>query len=158
MTRRELLERLVKGGAAVAAVTIAVPGAIFALSPVLRRPPREYWTPIGPLDDIPPGEVRRMPVELPRDDWAQSLRHKSVYVWRPVDGEVVVYARNCTDLSCPIVHDPGSAWFFCPCHGGIFSLEGEPMAGPPSRPLYRFANRLRDGILEIDLKSLPIIT
>ena len=32
------------------------------------------------------------------------------------------------------------------------------MAGPPNKPLYRYANRVRDGVLEIDLFSLPPMT
>ena len=29
------------------------------------------------------------------------------------------------------------------------------MAGPPKEPLYRYATRIRDNILEIDLNSIP---
>jgi menaquinol-cytochrome c reductase iron-sulfur subunit len=97
-------------------------------------------------------------VEVPREDWAATLRERGVYVWRRSEQEVVVFARNCTDLSCPVTWDPGSQWFFCPCHGGIFSKDGERMAGPPKRPLYRYTNRIRDGVVEIDLRSLPPIT
>jgi menaquinol-cytochrome c reductase iron-sulfur subunit len=52
-------------------------------------------------------------------------------------------------------YDRGSACFFCPCHGGIFRQNGERLAGPPKRPMYRYAHRLRDGIVEIDLQSVP---
>jgi Rieske Fe-S protein len=158
MTRRKLLERLVLGGAGLVTAAVAIPGVLFALSPVLTRRSTSYWQPVGPIGEFVVGEVRRMAIEVPRDDWARSLRQKSVYVYRPSANEIIVYARNCTDLSCPLEHDPGSNWFFCPCHGGIFSVDGVPMAGPPSRPMYRFANRVRDEILEIDLRSLPIIT
>ncbi|WP_164102419.1 QcrA and Rieske domain-containing protein [Candidatus Laterigemmans baculatus] len=80
---------------------------------------------------------------------------QSVYVWRRSAEEVVVFSRSCTDLGCPVTWDPGSHCFLCPCHGGIFAKDGERMAGPPDRPLYRYANRVRDGRLEIDLSSVP---
>jgi Rieske Fe-S protein len=51
--------------------------------------------------------------------------------------------------------DAGSQCFYCPCHGGIFDREGVPMAGPPPEPLYRYTTRVRDGVLEIDARSVP---
>jgi menaquinol-cytochrome c reductase iron-sulfur subunit len=70
----------------------------------------------------------------------------------------VVFSRNCTDASCPVVFDAGSDCFLCPCHGGVFSKDGTPLHGPPPRPLWRYAARVRAGVLEIDLNSLPPMT
>lgn len=99
-------------------------------------------------------------MRVERGDWARSLDEKGVYVWRKSEKEadVVVFSRNCTDLSCPVKFDEGSECFYCPCHGGIFDKQGIPLAGPPSVPLYRYANRVRGGVLEIDLNSLPPMT
>jgi Rieske Fe-S protein len=155
-----MLTLLLKAGGLVVAGVLGLPAAIAALSPVLRRRPYTRWAAVGRLDDFPAGQVKHANVALDRDDWAyRSLREQGVYVWRPHDrDEIVVYARNCTDLSCPVVHDPGSGWFFCPCHGGIFTTEGEPVHGPPRRPLYRYITRVENGVLEIDMRSLPVIT
>jgi menaquinol-cytochrome c reductase iron-sulfur subunit len=143
---------------AVTAGVVGIPAAISALSPLWKTRPEAWWRPIGELHSFPVGGVHEATVFMPRDDWARNVRVKSVYVWRPTEDRLVVYSRNCTDLSCPIVWDPGSQWFLCPCHGGIFDQEGEPKAGPPPRPLYRYANRVRNGVLEIDLRSLPPMT
>ena len=70
-------------------------------------------------------------------------------------GVPVVFSRVCTDVGCPVTYDRGSACFLGPCHGGIFTQDGTPIHGPPPRPLYRYAARVRDGVLEIDLNSLP---
>jgi menaquinol-cytochrome c reductase iron-sulfur subunit len=155
MDRRDMLSRIVAlTGLAVAGV-VAVPAAVTALSPLFDRRRGPVWRPIGPLADFEQGAVREAHVEIPRRDWAQALRTQAVYVWHSAEAGVVVFSRKCTDLGCPIVWDPGSAWFFCPCHGGIFAQNGEPVAGPPKRPLYRFAHRIVDGVVEIDLNSLP---
>jgi menaquinol-cytochrome c reductase iron-sulfur subunit len=155
MTRRKTLAAIVKGvGLAVAAI-VGIPSLIVAMSPVIDRRRGPVWRPLGRLEDFPVGDVTKALVEVARDDWARSLRTQAVYVWHAGPQELVVFSRKCTDLSCPIVWDPGSEWFFCPCHGGIFSKEGEPMAGPPKRPLYRYAYRLMNGVVEIDLNSLP---
>lgn len=160
MKRRSFFNLLVIGGGLVTATLAGIPALITALSPVLQRREKELWVPLGALDDFPVGDMSKAVVEVPRDDWDESLREKGVFVWRPTgDGEeVVVFSRNCTDLSCPVTWDPGSGWFFCPCHGGIFAEDGSNKAGPPDRPLLRYSYRVQEGLLEIDLRSLPPVT
>lgn len=160
MKRRSFFSFLIVGGGFLVAGIAGVPSLITALSPALKRREEELWVPVGALDEFPAGDMSKAVFETPRDDWDRSLREKGVFIWRPSEREeeIVVFSRNCTDLSCPVTWDPGSGWFFCPCHGGIFSKDGENRAGPPDRPLYRYANRVRNGMLEIDLRSLPAIT
>lgn len=154
MERRRFIGRVVQlTGAAMAAI-IAVPGVLAFLTPAVREwEPR--WRPLGPVAEFPVGRVRQAVVFLDRADGMQALQHQGVYVWRRSDTDIVVYSRSCTDLGCPVTWDPGSEWFFCPCHGGIFDREGERRAGPPNRPLFRYAWRLVDGMLEIDVHSVP---
>ncbi len=158
MTRRKLLTAIAAAGGVGIAGVVGVPAVMTALSPAIVDRQREVWRPIGALDEFPVGEVRKAIVDVPRGDWSRSLREKGVFVWHSETEGIVVYSRDCTDLGCPITHDAGNNWFFCPCHGGIFSTDGQPQAGPPNIPLYRYANRIRDGILEIDLRSLPPMT
>ncbi|HUG92899.1 MAG TPA: Rieske (2Fe-2S) protein [Planctomycetaceae bacterium] len=159
MERRALLSQwLVTGGSLALAGISAVPSFIAAISPALRGRSDHGWQPLGRLDDFPEGAVVRAEVEVPRPDASRALREKGVYVWRASPDETVVYSRNCTDLSCPVTFDEGSECFFCPCHGGIFARNGERLAGPPNRPLDRYATRVKDGVLEIDLNSLPAFT
>ncbi len=155
MERRDFLAWSVKIGGAATAGVVAGPALVSVLSPIWRAQPVGTWVPVGPLDRFALGQVGQAIVEVPRDDWAQALRKRGVFVWRPAEEEVVVYARSCTDLGCPVTWDPASGWFFCPCHGAIFDREGVPRQGPPKRPLHRYAHRLRDGQLEIDLDSIP---
>ncbi len=156
MTRRELLSRLIQGVGLVTAGIVGVPALINVFSPVVERRRGERWQPVGPVASFPVGTVSPTTVDVPqRRASATSISEKGVFVWREALDDVVVFARNCTDLSCRLIWDPGSEWFFCPCHGGIFATDGERMAGPPQRPMYRYAHRVRDGVLEIDLNSLP---
>lgn len=155
MERRDFLALSVKvGGAAVGGVILA-PVTVTTLSPLWQTRRTGTWVVVGSLADFAPGTVSQAIVEIPRDDWAASLRKRGVFVWRPSEEEVVVYSRSCTDLGCPVTWDPGSGWFFCPCHGAIFDREGVPQKGPPKTPLHRYATRRVNGELEIDLDSIP---
>ena len=154
MNRRTLLQALTSLGGLVVAAVVGVPAAVVAISPALRRDRKQRWQPIGSIDEFPLRQMTEGVVEVPRDDRDASLRRKLVYVYR-TEEETIVFSRNCTDLSCPVNWDGGSQCFFCPCHGGIFSKDGDPMAGPPPQPLFRYANRVRRGNLEIDLSSVP---
>jgi menaquinol-cytochrome c reductase iron-sulfur subunit len=158
MHRRKLLAWLMGAGGAAMGAVAAVPALLAGLAPAIRAPRGGRWREVAPLDALPIGNVEKAVVHVQREDWARSLGEKAVYVWRRSEAELVVFSRNCTDLSCPVTYDPGSECFFCPCHGGIFAKNGRPMAGPPSRPLYRYAARVRGGMLEIDLDSLPPMT
>lgn len=156
MDRRTLLKWAVKLGGLVAAAVVGLPAVMTGFSPVLKGRPRERWLPLAEdVSSLEVGATRPALVELPRDDWTRGFDEFAVYVWRPRAGELVVFSRTCTDLGCPVNFDPGSACFFCPCHGGIFAQDGSRMAGPPNRPLYRYATRVRAGRVEIDLSSVP---
>jgi len=56
---------------------------------------------------------------------------------RTPEGKLVAYSQVCTHLSCAVVYDKAENGLFCPCHHGLFNLEGQPVAGPPMRPLPR---------------------
>jgi menaquinol-cytochrome c reductase iron-sulfur subunit len=160
MDRRVWLSRTVTAAGLTVAGVLLVPAMLTAVSPVLDRPRTPRWRSIGNLDEFPIGDVVLAMVQRDAND--EPAVPKGVFVWRRTVDEVVVYSRNCTDLSCPLTWDGGSGWFYCPCHGGIFTEEGEPVAGPPvgppSRPMYRYETRVRHGSLDIDLHSLPPMT
>lgn len=159
MHRRSLLKMLVLGGNAALAAVVGIPAALFALAPVWQgRETKARWRRVGRLEEFEIGAVVKAIAPIDRGDWSAALNEKSVYVWRVDDETFVVYSRNCTDLSCPIHFDSGSECFLCPCHGGVFAKDGKPLAGPPRVPLYRYANRVRNGELEIDIRSLPPMT
>jgi len=58
----------------------------------------------------------------------------------------VAYGQKCTHLSCPVIPRPERNRLQCPCHEGAFDLAtGEPIAGPPRRPLPRLRLAIRGG-------------
>jgi Rieske Fe-S protein len=60
----------------------------------------------------------------------------------------VAYDQQCTHLLCPVVPAVDQGRLHCPCHNGWFDLyTGQPVAGPPPRPLPRVLLDVRsDGV------------
>jgi len=44
----------------------------------------------------------------------------------------------CTHLGCKAYWEPQNDRFFCPCHDGVFDVNGNVVSGPPPRPLERY--------------------
>lgn len=65
----------------------------------------------------------------------------------PPEGRIVAYYQGCTHLSCAVVYDKSEGGLFCPCHHGLFNLQGQPTAGPPNRPLPRITVEQRGDYL-----------
>lgn len=166
MERRQALTLLVNGGSATIAMIVGIPTLIYALSPSTRVAKTPLWRDLGALDQFPVGELTAAKISTAQEQMRRESADQGVpsmpntlapgvYVWRVSHDEVIVFSRSCTDLGCPVTFDRGSECFLCPCHGGIFDKQGERMAGPPDRPLYRYDTRVQDGILQVDLSSVP---
>jgi cytochrome b6-f complex iron-sulfur subunit len=53
------------------------------------------------------------------------------------DNGFYALVRNCTHMGCiPYLSDEEQL-FRCPCHGSVFTLEGDVVKGPAPEPLYR---------------------
>jgi Rieske Fe-S protein len=62
------------------------------------------------------------------------------------ESDFVAFGQKCTHLSCPVLPRPELGQFHCPCHNGWFDIRtGEPLAGPPRRPLPRVGLEIREG-------------
>ncbi len=65
---------------------------------------------------------------------------------RTGEDQFVAYNQQCTHLMCPVVPQVEQNQLYCPCHHGVFELAtGNPIAGPPPRPLARITLAVRDG-------------
>jgi len=53
------------------------------------------------------------------------------------DNGLYALVRNCTHMGCIPYLDGETEKFRCPCHGSVFTLEGDVVKGPAPEPLYR---------------------
>ncbi len=57
-----------------------------------------------------------------------------VWLWQDTAGYTAIDAI-CTHLGCTVRLQPDGQEYRCPCHGSRFSLTGEVLQGPATRPL-----------------------
>jgi nitrite reductase/ring-hydroxylating ferredoxin subunit len=76
------------------------------------------------LDDIERGEGKIIP-----------LGQGNVAVHRTHNGELRAFAAACTHKGCTVTWNDATGTWDCPCHGSIFSADGEVLHGPAVEPL-----------------------
>lgn len=94
---------------------------------------------IGKLSDIPPGAARTFHYPTEADP---------AILLRVDDGTLLAYNSQCTHLQCPVLPNIDARRLYCPCHRGYFDMHsGQPLAGPPRRPLPRIAITVQGGVV-----------
>jgi cytochrome b6-f complex iron-sulfur subunit len=54
------------------------------------------------------------------------------------EGDYRAFAAVCTHLACTVQYRPDLQEIWCPCHNGVYDLNGRNVSGPPPRPLQAF--------------------
>jgi len=150
LSRRGIFVDLISGALGVA---LTIPLVGYLLAPLRRKRESELWVKIGAANQLR-GE-RRAEVDYAftrQDAWLSSVTKRRVIVaTNPADeSKFTVYSSTCTHLGCGVRWDEAKKEFLCPCHGGVFNAEGEPVSGPVFKPLDRLQARVaEDGQLEV---------
>ncbi|MGH3146891.1 MAG: ubiquinol-cytochrome c reductase iron-sulfur subunit [Rubrobacter sp.] len=66
-------------------------------------------------------------------------------------GQLNVLSNSCAHLGCPVRWFPDQQLYLCPCHGGLYDINGGWVGGPPPRGMYRYtkAEVREDGTLYV---------
>ena len=60
---------------------------------------------------------------------------KPIMVIRTAEEGYKAFAAICPHLGCIVKWDAASKSILCPCHAGVFSMDGKVVSGPPPKPL-----------------------
>jgi Rieske Fe-S protein len=63
---------------------------------------------------------------------------------KDLERELNVMSNHCAHLGCPVRWISEEGEILCPCHGGIYDINGEHTAGPPAHGLWRYVSRVRE--------------
>jgi cytochrome b6-f complex iron-sulfur subunit len=137
--RRDFLGIALGGTAAAFAAAVAYP-----LGRFLHPPPRPASgpTPIGKVEDFPVGSAKTIIVE-----------QHPILVIRTASGEFRAFSALCTHLQCIVGYSPERNRIECPCHHGVYSIDGQNVSGPPPRPLDEYAVTISEGAVIVSDKG-----
>jgi Rieske Fe-S protein len=51
-----------------------------------------------------------------------------------------VLSNSCAHLGCPVRWNTEKKLYLCPCHGGLYDINGGWVGGPPPRGMYRYTD------------------
>jgi menaquinol-cytochrome c reductase iron-sulfur subunit len=161
VTRRRLMEggALAVGG--VATMAFGLPALGFALGPVFKDTVPEQWQDVGAVGDFNP--TTYVPRVININPAIGEAGKSTVYVRKATSKDVspsdrdqhikplpfVAISTRCAHLGCPVRYIQASQKFVCPCHGGIYDVQGKVIGGPPVRPLDRFYTRVVAGRVQV---------
>jgi menaquinol-cytochrome c reductase iron-sulfur subunit len=147
-TRRRLLASFFWAATAAVASLVATPILGYVLGPLFRRRAPSSVR-VGPVAGLALDRPERVEfVVRRRDGWMTTVGRGAAWVVRRSDG-IRVYDPRCTHLGCAYHWHAPTHQFMCPCHEGLFDLDGKVVGGPPPRPLDTYAARVEDGVLLI---------
>lgn len=151
LTRRQFLSTVVHATGLVIAAIVAVPAAGYFMDPAIRRTTAQgQWIKVGALSQLGDQPTLFTVAAEKVDGFMKHQVRMSIYAVR-LDGTPVAMSNTCTHLGCPVAWSPERGSFLCPCHGGVYDKTGKNIAGPPPKPLPRFATKVEDGDLYIEV-------
>jgi menaquinol-cytochrome c reductase iron-sulfur subunit len=141
VSRRTFLIRGTGLGMGLVGVMLSVPAVGFLLSPLFTKQ-KTAWVTVGPIDAVPVGVPTALLADVPvGTGYATPPVKRVVYVVRKPDGETLALSNICTHMQCDVHWDPNLGNFLCPCHGGLYDIDGNNVGGPPPQPLPQWVHR-----------------
>ncbi len=147
--RRDFMKAVIASIGGLIGAAIGLPAIPYVMGPALKKE-SDDWIQLGSVGkvelDMP--TLFKTTVET-QTGWINTEEEISVYVLTSNSQDFVVMSNVCTHLGCRVRWIPDKDGFFCPCHNGVFSKDGNVVDGPPPRPLDRFESKVEDGIIFI---------
>ncbi len=95
------------------------------------------------LEDLKIGESKEM----------TDLKGKEFLLIRTEDRKVKALSTTCTHLGCTVHWEQDKNRFYCPCHQGVFTPDGEVVSGPPPKNLATYNTEIIGDNVYIYLKD-----
>lgn len=152
--RRKFLAGIIGVVAGAVTAVVGLPAIAYIISPGVKNPNEDEWITLGPVSALEPGVPTGFPYSRSiQDGWVESTQTGVAYAVTQDGQTVTVFSNQCTHLSCRVTWKQDMDGFFCPCHDGLFDINGEVVAGPPPRPLDQFETKIENGQIMILLEA-----
>lgn len=94
-------------------------------------------------------------IDLSRPEFAElgtigGFAYKDdIIIIRTAENQYTALSKICTHQGCTVAYDPDTGNLPCPCHGSVYNISGDVIAGPAPASLKSFSVRLVDGTMII---------
>jgi menaquinol-cytochrome c reductase iron-sulfur subunit len=124
---------------------------------VMVKKRREKWESLGKVENFKVGSTTQVSFEDPSPlPWAGVVAKTGAWLRRNPDDTFTAFSLNCTHLGCPVNWEQDAELFLCPCHGGVYTKNGDVAGGPPPHALPRYEVRKNGDEVEILTSELPL--
>ena len=148
-SRRAFLTSSVLAGGAV--VLAAIPIVSTVVLPSLKKGVGK-WVDFGKADKLTPDDFSMLSYEfMVKDGWLDLPQRGFVWAKAAAQAGVKVFSSTCSHLACNVIWNKDTRMFECPCHTGRFDPDGQPVAGPPKKPLFLLPHKLEEGKLLVQI-------
>jgi quinol---cytochrome c reductase iron-sulfur subunit, bacillus type len=141
--RRSFLVRLIATVHAAIGGTLAFVLGGATLAPAFARR-SDAWLRAASLDVLRDDEPVPVTLRVVRQDgFTQVVDRTVVYLVKSGD-RVRALHSTCTHLGCRTSYDRDTRRILCPCHGGVYDVQGNVIAGPPPAALQGLSTRVEN--------------
>jgi menaquinol-cytochrome c reductase iron-sulfur subunit len=150
LNRRQFVKVTAASIVTLITAAIGLPALAYIIYPATQTQESDAWIPLGPLENYPVGQPTLFNFTRTKvNGWEKTVNSYGAYVVRYTEITQKVFSSTCTHLSCRVNWRNDETDFHCPCHDGVFDMEGKVVSGPPPRPLDEYENKVEDGNLFI---------
>ena len=149
-SRRAFFVNGLKALTALFGLGLGIPLFGFAFSPARKRARTDEWIGITTLPELKDSRPTKVTYQYHgKDGWTTVTTRKMAFIVQNGDGTLTVLSNRCPHLGCGVDWDATANQFRCPCHGGVFDLQGRVLEGPPPRPLTQLVSKVEAGTIFI---------
>ena len=129
---------------------LGFPAARFLMGRAAASTNTDGWIQIAAADSIVPGRPTLVTATVEKQQgWVAAQTQVAAFL-KTEDGiHFEALSNVCTHLGCRVTLEDGlvgaSPGFFCPCHDGLFDIDGAVVSGPAPAPLERFEVKVDKG-------------
>jgi len=150
LNRRQFVKVTVASIVTFITAAVGLPTLAYIIYPATQTQESDAWIPLGPLANYPVGQPTLFNFTRTKvNGWEKTVNSYGAYVVRYTETTQKVFSNTCTHLSCRVNWRDDETDFHCPCHDGVFNIDGKVVSGPPPRPLDEYENKVEDGNLFI---------
>jgi Rieske Fe-S protein len=142
--RRNFLVRTIAAIQATMAATVTFILGATTLSPSFSRRD-ETWLRAANLDNLPENQPFPVTLRVTRNDGYSQVDDRTIVYLVRTGPDVRALQSTCTHLGCRTSYDRKTRRILCPCHGGVFDVQGNVLDGPPPAPLPALTTKIEDG-------------